>query len=279
MPKVWFTNTDGIPGAEQLWIARGVAVLSGGAPWNTKFDRTAPGDRLVMWANGIGICAVGTVVPGDVVTVTDDRRVNLNEPEEYHLPAEWLDCRDTPMSSQALRDIEGPLPNSPFKSLEGHGPKVLEWFAKRRAVPVPDRDDCDRRAEALLDAGSVPRPNGHAEPGAVPGSSNRYYRCPEVRAWTLQRADGHCELCDRPGFLKRWGRPYLESHHMVPLASRGPDTPENTAAVCANCHREMHHGRDGLKLTQELQRRIAEKEAPYVADPTLGRVLARKAPK
>lgn len=253
-------GTDGVPDAEVLWISRSIAVLSGGSKYRRKFDRVAPGDRLAMWVEGVGFCALGTVLTREVATVKDERRVNLAEPEEYHLPTAWEDCRDFPVTYADA----GIIPNASFKQLIKHEARVLAWFAERRAVPVADRDDCDRRAEALLGAGPVLRPPGNATPGVVPGGNAGRYRCPKVRAWTLQRAGHQCELCNRPAFFKRSGRPYLESHHIVHLASDGPDTPENTAAVCANCHRELHHGHNAPMLTETLLRLVAEKEAPYI---------------
>ncbi|WP_366516092.1 HNH endonuclease signature motif containing protein [uncultured Pseudacidovorax sp.] len=36
------------------------------------------------------------------------------------------------------------------------------------------------------------------------------------------------------------GHPCVESHHVVAKNKGGADTPENTAALCPNCHRELH---------------------------------------
>jgi len=38
-------------------------------------------------------------------------------------------------------------------------------------------------------------------------------------------------------------------HHIIPLADGGPDTLENVAALCPNCHRKMHV----LKDKQDIQ--------------------------
>jgi 5-methylcytosine-specific restriction protein A len=63
-----------------------------------------------------------------------------------------------------------------------------------------------------------------------------------VRAAALTRAKGRCEFCSRPGFLTSSGAVFLEIHHIVPLADRGPDVSSNVAALCPNHHREAHHG-------------------------------------
>ena len=55
--------------------------------------------------------------------------------------------------------------------------------------------------------------------------------------------------------------PYLESHHIATLAEGGPDTPENTAALCANCHRELHYGAERRAKTARLRALIQGKQA------------------
>lgn len=71
-----------------------------------------------------------------------------------------------------------------------------------------------------------------------------------VRAWILRAAGGVCEMCRRPApFADAEGVPFLEVHHVIPLATGGEDTVTNTVALCPNCHRELHHGSErDLKL-------------------------------
>ena len=78
-------------------------------------------------------------------------------------------------------------------------------------------------------------------PGSRLSTSTSYQRNPAVKAYTLKRADGVCELCgqDAP-FKNKSGKPYLEVHHIQQLADKGDDTIENTVALCPNCHRKMH---------------------------------------
>lgn len=54
------------------------------------------------------------------------------------------------------------------------------------------------------------------------------------------RAGGACQLCGKTPFVDRDGKPYLEAHHIVPLAEDGPDELSNMVALCPNCHRKMH---------------------------------------
>ncbi|CAN0604767.1 unnamed protein product, partial [Ectocarpus sp. 12 AP-2014] len=46
------------------------------------------------------------------------------------------------------------------------------------------------------------------------------------------------------------GEPFLEVHHIIPLAESGHDAVENTMALCPNCHREAHFGNERQKYRQ-----------------------------
>lgn len=65
-----------------------------------------------------------------------------------------------------------------------------------------------------------------------------------VIAEVLARAKGVCESCDTSAPFPRAsdGTPYLEVHHVIPLASGGEDTVDNAVALCPNCHRRAHYG-------------------------------------
>jgi 5-methylcytosine-specific restriction protein A len=78
-----------------------------------------------------------------------------------------------------------------------------------------------------------------------------------VRTWILRTAAGICELCGQPApFLDAVGVPFLEVHHVIPLASSGPDTTTNAVALCPNCHRELHHGAERIMKLRNLYDQI-----------------------
>ena len=84
-----------------------------------------------------------------------------------------------------------------------------------------------------------------------------YARDPAVAELAKRRAGGKCDLCRRPApFTNTANEPYLESHHIVWLAHGGADRPENTVALCPNCHRKMHvvaDKKDVLRLTRRTE--------------------------
>jgi 5-methylcytosine-specific restriction enzyme A len=107
------------------------------------------------------------------------------------------------------------------------------------------------------------RPAGTSAPEQRPvEGGKRYVRSPEVAAWALKRAAGRCELClaEAP-FRRAGGGPFLEVHHIAWLAKGGSDTPLNTAGVCPNCHRRLHHGHDAGDCASRLGATIGAKEA------------------
>jgi len=82
-----------------------------------------------------------------------------------------------------------------------------------------------------------------------------------IGAYALARSRGNCEGCKQPApFLRRNNTPYLEIHHIQPLASGGADHPTNVAAVCPNCHRRTSHAKDAFEFNIEIRRNIASIE-------------------
>ena len=86
--------------------------------------------------------------------------------------------------------------------------------------------------------------------GAIPPhkvvTTTAYVRNPYVVVATLRRANGHCELCKAFAPFRKCkdNEPYLEVHHVLPLSKGGSDDLQNAIALCPNCHRERHFGRD-----------------------------------
>ncbi|HEX7711063.1 MAG TPA: HNH endonuclease signature motif containing protein [Sphingomonadaceae bacterium] len=82
--------------------------------------------------------------------------------------------------------------------------------------------------------------------------SGSYVRDNNVRATVLKRAKGSCEYCNKPGFKKSDGKPYLETHHVIALSEQGVDRSDNVIALCANDHRRAHFGNDWKELQDQF---------------------------
>jgi 5-methylcytosine-specific restriction protein A len=99
--------------------------------------------------------------------------------------------------------------------------------------------------------------NAVQPPGQRPPRESRrlyYERSAAVRDYVLARANGTCEACRKPAPFRRLdGEPYLEPHHTRRIADGGPDHPRWVGAICPNCHKEIHHGENGLGVNRRLE--------------------------
>lgn len=93
----------------------------------------------------------------------------------------------------------------------------------------------------------------------VETTTNRYQRSDAIRRYAIERSNGFCELCGESApFTKENGEPFLEVHHINELGEGGADHPSLVGAICPNCHREIHHGKEGDSLNEKLQDRLED---------------------
>lgn len=98
---------------------------------------------------------------------------------------------------------------------------------------------------------------GVKEPSQRDLTTTSYVRDPRVKAWVLVAAASRCECCDAQApFITVTGEPFLEVHHLRPLAEGGSDTVGNTVALCPNCHRELHFGANKEARRDALYQKI-----------------------
>lgn len=113
-------------------------------------------------------------------------------------------------------------------------------------VPEKPAETLDElRAKALAAA--------NLKPDKKSSAVEYYERSAVVAKYVLARAAAKCELCGKEApFLRKDGTPYLEPHHIKRLADEGPDHPDSIAALCPNCHREVHYGINGERANRTL---------------------------
>jgi 5-methylcytosine-specific restriction protein A len=100
-------------------------------------------------------------------------------------------------------------------------------------------------------------PLGTLAPGRTITTSTSVIRDAAVKAWVIGRANGVCECCGCPApFESTVGIGFLEVHHLKTLADGGSDTISNAAAVCPNCHRRMHFGKDAAAMKNQTTARV-----------------------
>lgn len=87
--------------------------------------------------------------------------------------------------------------------------------------------------------------------------STYYRRSDDVRRYVKRRALGFCEGCGEPApFKTKKGNPYLEAHHVIRRADKGPDSPDTVIALCPNCHKRIDQGKDSDEYTSLLKERV-----------------------
>ncbi|WP_245242851.1 HNH endonuclease signature motif containing protein [Natronococcus sp. JC468] len=101
--------------------------------------------------------------------------------------------------------------------------------------------------------GAVTTDGGATQQTTTETTHTKYTRSEAVREYALRVADGVCRGCGNEApFVGKDGEPYLEVHHLYRRSDGGPDHPDNVVALCPNCHRRVHHGKDGDDFNQEL---------------------------
>lgn len=102
---------------------------------------------------------------------------------------------------------------------------------------------------------------GNDDPEYRKRMAGSYVRDSKVRELVLRRAKGVCEDCGQPGFSKRNGKPYLETHHIIKLSEQGPDKPHNVIALCATDHRRAHYADNWAELQEKFLAKLSKYKA------------------
>jgi 5-methylcytosine-specific restriction protein A len=159
------------------------------------------------------------------------------------------------LSVQGRAGVPGLLPRSNVGAHVAHEIERLLAIEEKHAVAPSVSFEIEVKKNRK--SGVSEQPKGNQAPKAVVSAGTRYERDAAVKAWVLENANGVCECCEVPApFVDNDGFPYLEVHHIRRLADGGADTVNNAVAVCPNCHRHLHHGREAVGLVERLRRRL-----------------------
>jgi hypothetical protein len=172
--------------------------------------------------------------------------INLETPGQYQSVIDWLSSEKVPNTRRLS------FQDSKTAKLKSEKPELFE--------PTSDYEKLASNTSILIEVGLDEEPCGNPNPERSDPRENKgaFKRDPEVIAWVKQRAEGICELCEKEGpFLEKDNQPFLEVHHIVPLADGGPDTTDNAVALCPNCHRECHHGQNLENLKNRLLQKVS----------------------
>ena len=140
--------------------------------------------------------------------------------------------------------------------------KLEQFINELDGIQAPPRVEFEISVRERAKRKPAVAPVGQAAPARATALVTSFVRDPAVKAWVMARAKGICECCRSPSpFVTPDGTPFLEVHHLRTLADGGSDRPSNAAAVCPNCHRRMHYGKDAALMRATVIAYVAELQA------------------
>lgn len=189
-----------------------------------------------------------------------------NKNESQH-KARWRNCdeKNAPLLSPSLGwinikmlDIKRITDEWIYNHFKNTEKKYIDLSKETIEEMLLDREKLILTASKIPFQELTPPPRGKIKPIEKKVTITQYYRDPKVVAYILKESNGKCECCGRNApFQNSDGYPYLEVHHVEMLASGGRDTIDNTIAICPNCHKELHYGKNAHKLKDELYKKIS----------------------
>lgn len=156
---------------------------------------------------------------------------------------------------QRLPDTNGDMRTAIRFELEPVGGSTIEFDGTLDGLT---EEELYERAKQAATVG-----NADGRTASSGGSSGTTYtRSDPVQRFARRMADGVCRGCDREApFVDENGEPFLEVHHLHRRSDGGADHPDNVIAICPNCHRRVHHGRDGDQFNQKLIETVRERRS------------------
>lgn len=251
---LYFYNTDSGAGNDlnrcHLLIKHRIAATSGPWRFGEQLRKLSPGDSILMYADGHGIIACGTVLKK-----WDEKPHNrpkfyagqgVDDLGEYRIAVDWTDNWIT--NSISLKQLQKATGNN---------------FVPRGAIRkvVKHRLEIERLIDRKSgDALPAPRAADVVPPPRVKLTVNRVVR-DTACSRRIKLLHGYkCQLCGRKLKLRSGGF-YAEAHHIRPLGGkhRGLDIAGNIVCVCPNHHALLDYG--AIRLAASTIRYFGEGHA------------------
>ncbi|MFN3166141.1 MAG: HNH endonuclease [Phycisphaeraceae bacterium] len=227
-----------------------------------RFRGSRDARRLHWLVNGIPIeiirRSVSELISGEPFNYPDstDFDVVLREhalPPKKVIGYAGLLHYDAPLFSE---NFSAGISSPCFNKIEAAGYEIRAKEIQIESDPVEQAFRVE--VERFRRAGFGSTPTGNKQPRQFAHQTASYVRDPAVVAFVELRAGGVCELCGAPApFNRPDGTPFLEVHHIRFLSEDGPDTVDNAAALCPNCHRACHHSDEQADLKAALADKIS----------------------
>lgn len=221
----YFINSDAVTlghSPHDLWMATGMA-FSGGArePYGERLAALKPGDTLLLWANQLGVVAVGRVLePWDGRAYREHRIVYRSpcDDDEYRLRTQWLlDLRAAPLTRKNFG-------YNPMQSLQrvSEEKKRAVIEVVRRAPFVLMRPAATEAVVSEHDAGDDPG-HEHVEGAISVHISNRYER----GASAARRPRMDADVTEIRWARMRAHKQPVKSMHVCPSFTHPASSPQN----------------------------------------------------
>ncbi|MDO7598103.1 MAG: DUF3578 domain-containing protein [Pseudomonadota bacterium] len=113
----------------------------------------------------------------------------------------------------------------------------------------------------------------------ISSKTSLWPRDPRIAKLALINAGYKCEndKSHQTFISKASGSPYIESHHIIPMEAQenfeyNLDVPENIAALCPNCHREIHLAQSHQQMA--ILKKLYASRAKLLSDRGVGCTLS-----
>ncbi len=271
MPKICINEQDELDSAYQITTISGLSglVLESWGPSYRNPDYAKAMELILARLEKFGVPAIKVYAVSRNLTKAypdiDDRIIEIDSssiillgvksPEEIRLDIGRAvgELKEDPRKeSKGGNRFKRVLIHSPVVSAEDWAHIASNSIKTTLLAPTKDFEKLDTIVGELLKK-PLNKPAGNKNPKQSETTHTSFLRDPCVKAWVLQNAEGTCEACSFAApFERNDGSPYLEVHHVLPLVEGGSDTVENTIAVCPNCHRNLHFGKNKNELKQSI---------------------------
>jgi HNH endonuclease len=151
-------------------------------------------------------------------------------------------------SDLMIRFLQVDAPEIVVLSFRGAKHRRLGIGEKNLELPIPDWAYATLSKDTDTSSiGTSLESNKFTNVPRVARSIMQYVRSGIVQREAIIASAGICGDCKQEApFKTSEGLPFLEVHHVVPLAKGGADKLDNVIALCPNCHRKRHYGPDGI---------------------------------
>lgn len=137
----------------------------------------------------------------------------------------------------------------PYRLVEPLKPYIESFFdftTETQGNTVIDRLSDQVNVDDILE--SLRQLSSMMPPARIALIVQKIARNPRIAQLVKERERHICEICGRPPFLQKNGKPYAEADHIRPLGgnTHGLDSPENIRCICAQCHAVITYGSDAV---------------------------------